>query len=88
MILSKFAHFIEIQNNVYALYNSLFMKILFVDGHEKEKIEKFNVTLKEKDVLLENGIYVKDEKNDDKVFGIKWLRESIITFLLIELRFP
>ena len=57
------------------------MKVLFVDGDEKEKIEKFNVTLKEKDVLLENGIYVKDEKNDDKVFGIKWLRESIITFL-------
>lgn len=47
------------------------MKVLFVDGDEKEKIEKFNVTLKEKDVLLENGIYVKDEKNDDKVFGIK-----------------
>lgn len=77
MILSKFAHFIEIQNNVYALYNSLFMKMLFVDEDEKEKIEKFNVTSKEKDVLLENGIYVKDKKNDDKVFEI--IKNNIIT---------
>ncbi len=66
MMLSRFAHFIEIEDNVYALYNSLFMKILFVDSVEKEKIEKLNVTTKEKDILLENGIYIKDKKMTKK----------------------
>lgn len=68
-MLSKFYHAIEVDNNKYAIYNSLLMNIIFVDGNKKEKIEKNLITdEKEKKLLYENGIYIRDGSADEKAF--------------------
>lgn len=68
-MLSKFYHAIEVDNNKYAIYNSLLMNIIFVDGNKKEKIEKNLITdEKEKKLLYENGIYIRDGSVDEKAF--------------------
>lgn len=70
MKLSKFANFIEIEKGVHALFNSLFLNVLFVDDTKKKQIEKLRVNDSEKKVLLENGIYVNRKSNDEKVFQV------------------
>lgn len=44
MIISKFYKEIELYDNEYAIYNNLYMNIIFVDKIKLNKIKEFNVT--------------------------------------------
>ncbi|MGM9848209.1 MAG: hypothetical protein ACI312_00445 [Bacilli bacterium] len=52
MKLSNYAHWIEIIDGEYALFNSILMQIAFVDKEQLVKIKKFDVNNKEKEQLL------------------------------------
>ena len=52
MKLSNYAHWVEIMNGKYALFNSILMQIAFVDKEQLVKIKKFDVNNKEKEQLL------------------------------------
>lgn len=53
MKLSNYAHWIEIMDGEYALFNSILMQIVFVDKEQLVKIKKIDVNNKEKEQLLE-----------------------------------
>lgn len=42
MILSRFFHKVELDNNIYAIFNSLMMDILYVDDKKLNEILDFN----------------------------------------------
>ena len=69
MKLSNYAHWIEIMDGKYALFNSILMQIAFVDKEQLVKIKEFDVNNKEKEQLLELGIYVKDDSILDEVYN-------------------
>ena len=69
MKLSNYAHWIEIMDGKYALFNSILMQIAFVDKEQLVKIKEFDVNNKEKEQLLELGIYVKDDSTLDEVYN-------------------
>ena len=76
MKLSNYAHWIEIINEEYALFNSILMQIVFVNKEKLDKIINIDVTDEEKEQLIELGIYVKsdlilDEVYDDLATAIK-----------------
>ena len=48
MILSRFFHKVELDNNIYAIFNSLMMDILYVDDKKLNEILDFNVKKKKK----------------------------------------
>ena len=53
MKISNYAHWVEIIDGEYALFNSILMQIAFVDKEQLVKIKKFDVNNKEKEQLLE-----------------------------------
>ncbi len=76
MKLSKFTKLIKIDKDIYAVFNSLFMKILFVDKDKKNQIQEMSTNDKETQILFDNGIYINEEGNDEKVFQI--IKNNII----------
>lgn len=64
MKLSKFYSAVELKDNVFAIFNSLMMDILYVHKNYLDCIINFKVSDKEKKELLNKGIYVKSEKQD------------------------
>lgn len=76
MKLSRFTKFIKIDKDIYAVFNSLFMKILFVDKDKKNQIQEMSTNDKETQILFDNGIYINEEGNDEKVFQI--IKNNII----------
>ena len=69
MKISNYAHWVEIIDGEYALFNSILMQIAFVDKEQLVKIKKIDVNNKEKEQLLELGIYVKDDSILDEVYN-------------------
>lgn len=61
MKLSKYAHWIEIKDGEYALFNSILMQIVFVDADKLKKVKLLDVTAEEREQLIELGIYVKND---------------------------
>lgn len=70
MKLSKFFHKVELENGIYAIFNSLVMDVLYVDKKEMNKILDFNVTDSEKEKLLNVGIYIRNERQDEDALDI------------------
>lgn len=69
MKLSKYAHWIEIMDNEYALFNSILMQIVFVNKEKLNKIKMFDVNIEEKEQLLELGIYVNNDSMLNEVYN-------------------
>ena len=69
MKLSNYAHWIEIMNGEYALFNSILMQIVFVSEKKLEKIKKIDINNDEKRQLLELGIYVENDSMLDEVYN-------------------
>lgn len=68
-MLSKFYNAVQVDDNKYAIYNSLLMNVIFVDEDKKYEIERKNLDSEEEIKLLyENGIYVKDDGIDEEAF--------------------
>jgi len=76
--LSKYFHFIPLKNNIYALYNSLLMDVIYVDRETKTRILNFDVTSDEREELCNCGIYITDDQQDiDALELIKSKQQSI-----------
>lgn len=68
MRLSKFFHSVQIADNVYAIFNSLLMDILFVSGEELKEIHDFS--FRDCNILREYGIYVESPESDIEALNI------------------
>lgn len=69
-MLSKYAHLYQINQEIYAYYNSLYLKPVYFDLKEKEQIENYiknGVEISEDmiNILKENKIIVNDEEDLD-----------------------
>lgn len=67
MIISKFTKEIKINEEIYAIYNNLFMKVLFVNGQKYDDIKAFRVSNKEKKELADCKIYINNPTDDKKM---------------------
>ncbi len=67
MQLSKFFKAIRLEENVYAIFNTLLMDVVFVDKKEYEEILKLNFKLYS---LLSSGVYVQNEIADKDALDI------------------
>lgn len=70
MVISKFAFFEQLEKDLFAVYNSLFMRIIFVDAMKKEHILNLDVPESEVNILKGCGIYIDSEKRDDEIFDV------------------
>ena len=76
MKLSNFFKSIKIEENIYAVFNSLLMDIFFVD---KEEYEKIIFLMSDNTVeLCRAGIYVKDDEQDEKALQLLRKEYSIL----------
>ncbi|MFR3576879.1 MAG: radical SAM protein [Mediterraneibacter gnavus] len=71
MKLSKYKKVSKISDDIYAVYNTLLMDVLFVEKKELELIEKFKAGNNLLPTLLKSGIYVENETVDEKAFEIQ-----------------
>lgn len=70
MTLSKFFHSIHLQDDLYAIYNSLVMEIIYVNREKLKDIKNFNITTDESKILKKHGIYVDHLKKDEEALEI------------------
>ena len=73
MKLSKFFKSVEIEDDVYAIFNTLMMKILYVSKLELENI--INLNYDNFKIMKEYGIYVDDDSSQDKK-GLELMQNS------------
>ena len=57
MTISKYAKWIEVEDDVYALFNSILMQVIFVDEKTLNDIKEYKVNEDDKKQLTEFGIY-------------------------------
>lgn len=79
MRLSRFFHHVKIKNNVYALYNSLVMEIVYVDSNTYKKVMNFTVGKKEALKLKQIGVYVSNKSLDDEALSLVKKRYDKVT---------
>ena len=79
MFLSKFFHYVKLNNNLYAIYNSLVMEIAYVDKAKYEEILKIRVPKKEIEKLRKIGIYVDDYNKDKQALQVVKNRYNKVT---------
>lgn len=70
MQLSRFFHKVKLDNNIYAIFNSLIMDILYVDEEQLNKVLYFTVSDEEKNKLFNTGIYVRCDEQDNEALNI------------------
>lgn len=69
-MLSRFFHKIKLESNLFAIYNSLIMDVVYVDEKKLHDIISMNVNPKDKMKLKQIGIYVDDKNTDVKALNI------------------
>ena len=57
MKLSKYFHYIEMNNKYIAVFNSILMQIIYVKKEKLDDIKSFKKKKKKKKIMIENGIY-------------------------------
>ena len=57
MKLSKYFHYIEMNNKYIAVFNSILMQIIYVKKEKLDDIKSFKLSEDEKKTMIENGIY-------------------------------
>ena len=70
MILSKFFHSMQIENNLYAIYNSLVMDVIYLNKKQLNNVKKYNVNKEDMIILQNAGIYVDDPNKDNEALNI------------------
>ena len=70
MKLSKFYHQIELENEIYAIFNSLIMDIIYVQKEKLNKILSFDVDDTDIEDLKKAGIYIKKDSQDKEALNI------------------
>lgn len=66
MKISKFFHHVKINEDLYAIYNSLVMDVIYVKKEVYNKILSFNVKNDEQKYLKKAGIYVENSQVDEE----------------------
>lgn len=79
MKLSRFFHHVKIENNVYAIYNSLVMEIAYVDSKTYKKVIDFSVSKKQAEELKKIGVYVSKRSLDDEALKLVRKRYEKVT---------
>lgn len=77
MKISKYAKWIDIGENKYALFNSILMQIIFIEKEKIDEIINFKTVHKETELLRNYGIYVDDDIILDEIFNN--LKQGIIS---------
>ena len=57
MKLSKYFHYIEVDDGHYAIFNSILMQIIFIEKKKLNDVVNMNLNESETSILVENGIY-------------------------------
>ena len=57
MKLSKYFHYIEMNDKYIAIFNSILMQIIYVKKEKLDDIKSFKLSYDEKKIMIENGIY-------------------------------
>lgn len=70
MRLSKFFHHVKLKDDLYAIYNSLIMEIIYVDNKKYNDVLNFSISTKEQEKLKKLGIYVESKEVDDQALEI------------------
>ena len=65
MKLSKYFHYIEMNNKYIAVFNSILMQIIYVKKEKLDDIKSFKLSEDEKKIMIENGIYETTSDMDD-----------------------
>lgn len=65
MKVSRFLQKVKIKENVYAIYNNLIMKIIFINDKKYREILKFDITDDEIKLLQDYKIYVNDNEDEE-----------------------
>lgn len=68
MTISKYAKWIEVEDDVYALFNSILMQVVFVDEKTLNDIKEYKVNEDDKKQLTEFGIYVINDDVLDEIY--------------------
>lgn len=79
MKLSKFFHKIYLDNDVYAIYNSLVMDIIYVTKSDLKRILNFDVSETEKTEFKNAGIYISNYKHDEQALNVVKDRYNLVT---------
>ncbi|MBQ7139921.1 MAG: SPASM domain-containing protein [Bacilli bacterium] len=79
MKLSKYFHYIELENNIYAVYNSLIMDVVFVNKSKLDEIINISVDDEEKVKLQNLGIYITSKEQDEEALQIVKNRYDEVT---------
>ena len=79
MVLSRFFHHVKIKDDLYAVYNSLLMDVVYVDGETYKKIKSFSVEKKETEKLKKIGVYVTKKSHDDEALKLVKERYEKVT---------
>lgn len=69
MKLSRFSKIKLVKPDVYAVFNTLMMKVLFLSEEEKTALENLDFSPDDKKTYLECGIIVDDDQKDDLALG-------------------
>ncbi len=57
MRLSKYFHYIQVNEEYIAIFNSILMQIIFIKKEKLDDIKNFNLNKEENKIMIENGIY-------------------------------
>ena len=70
MILSKFFHSKQIEDNLYAVYNSLVMDVIYLNQKQLDNVKKYKVNKEDMKLLKDAGIYVDSLSKDKEALNI------------------
>lgn len=79
MKISSFFHKIKLENNVYAIYNSLVMDVIYLDYKKYKDVINMNVLPSERRLLKKAGIYIENEMVDEKALDVVKQRYNLVT---------
>lgn len=70
MILSKFFHSKQIDDDLYAIYNSLVMDVIYLNKKQLDNVKKYNVKEENIELLQNAGIYVENSNKDKEALSV------------------
>lgn len=79
MMLSKFFHHVKLEKDLYAIYNSLIMDVVYLNKKKYDDVININLTQEEILKLKEIGIYVDDYHKDKQALEIVKNRYEKVT---------
>ena len=70
MNLSRYFQQVQLNDDIFAIFNSLVMDVIYVKKEKLYEIKSRKVNSDEKEKLMNAGIYIMDKKQDDKALQL------------------